>query len=174
MNHESIVSDLVASSRRLAGMTPESSQEEAIKRTVDGMKRQVDVIREQMGEAQKGSFVKDTMADDIDALKHQMQVLHHAAERPARNYQKIISIIAGVNRLLDAVSRAENAHLRPRAVQVATKIAGIFAEVDTAEDLDVPLEKIETAVHKLYNNGKLNDPKSYNFSQTGRGHHSKD
>ena len=174
MNPEAIVSDLVASSRRLAEMTPESSHDDAVKRTVDGMKNQVDILREQMGEAQKGSFVKDSMKDDIGTLKDQMKILNSAAERPARNYQRIISIIAGIDRLLDASSRPENASLRPQVISVATKVAGIFAEVDTADDLDKPLEAIERAVHKLYNNGKMNDPKTYNFSQSGRGHHSKD
>ena len=94
-----------------------------------------------------------------------------AAAVPARNYQRIVRIIDGLDKAHRLASRPQNVGVRPRIVDLFRKTAGVFAEVDTVQDLDKPLEAIEKAVHSLY--GDQNSPNTYNFESRGKGHHKK-
>lgn len=107
-------------------------------------------------------------------LKDQVGKLQVAASTPARNYTKILSIASGLNRAIEVASQSNDRALNARIATVIQKVAGIFAEVDTADDLaGKSLEQIESAVHSLYSGGKMNDPKTYNFMARGKGHHGK-
>lgn len=97
-----------------------------------------------------------------------------AAEIPARNYAHIAKIANDLVKVVEIAERPENAEMRPKVASLVSKVAGLFAEVDTWDHLaGKSLEQIETAVHSLYSGGKLNDPNTYNFAARGKGHHSK-
>lgn len=110
----------------------------------------------------KSEFVVDnpTMVESIDQMRS-------AAAVPMANYNRIVSILDGLRHAAILAGRPQNAAVRPRIAEIVKKVAGIFKEVDTVQDLNKPLEAIEAAVHRLYNNGKLNDPKTYDFGNYG-------
>lgn len=107
-----------------------------------------------------------SVIDQIDAIRS-------AAAAPAERYNRVVSIMDGLRHAALLAQRPQNAAIRPRVASIVEKIAGVFAEIDTVKDLDKPLEQIESAVHSLYNGGKLNSPKTYMFEQRGVGHRSK-
>jgi len=111
---------------------------------------------------------------DLSGVKKEIARLHQAAAVPAKNYARVMSIMAGLNKAVDIANQERYASLRPQIARLVTKVAGIFSLCDTADELSAhSLEEIESAVHKLYSGGKLNDPDTYNFSARGKGHHSK-
>jgi hypothetical protein len=110
---------------------------------------------------------------DPEALLGQVQKLHQAATVPASNYNRIAGITSGLARAIEISRRPQFAALRPRIATIVAKVAGIFAEVDLADEISAhTLEEIESAVHRLYSNGALNKPSTYNFQARGKGHHS--
>jgi len=110
----------------------------------------------------------------FDELKSHVVRLQQAATIPAKNYTRMVSITAGLNRALELSKLPENAALQPRIATLVNKVAGIFALCDTADKLsEHTLEQIEQAIHSLYSNGKMNDPNTYNFEARGKGHHTK-
>jgi hypothetical protein len=111
---------------------------------------------------------------DADFLSNQVKRLAAAAATPAENYSRIMSIAGDLEKAIEISRRPQNAAIRPKIAGLVEKIAGIFAECDTAADLSKhSLEEIQAAVHKLYRGGKMNDPETYNFQSSGRGHHPK-
>lgn len=108
-----------------------------------------------------------------DELRAQIARLHKAAVTPAKNYSRIISIASGLDRAA-VMARNSGPDMQRQIASLIQKVAGIFAECDTADELaSHSLAEIEAAVHRLYNNGKQNDPHTYDFVQRGAGHHSK-
>jgi len=114
-----------------------------------------------------------TSTEDLSNISEQIKKLHAAAVMPAKNYQRIASILSGLSHVVEVAKRPGNESIRPKVASIAAKVAGIFAEVDTVQDLDRPLSEIEKAVHSLYSNGQQNNSQTYNFVERGKGHHSK-
>jgi hypothetical protein len=166
--YKETVRKAIASSRRLAEMDP---HDEAVQRTIDGLQKQISLISEQAREDR--GWGKKSMEDDVKFIGQQIQKLKAAASIPAHNYKRILSILNGLEGAHKLASRPQNVALRPRVVEQIKRIAGVFAEVDTVQDLDKPLEQIEKAVHALYSGGKQNDPATYNFEARGKGHQTK-
>lgn len=159
---------LVAVVKRLAQMDP---QDEAVARTVQVLNNEVMLLKNEVEKpaGYKGSFGEASNKDDFKAIGEQIKKLHSAAAIPARNYARMMSILAGLHRAHEASGRPVYAHLRPRISAIIKKVAGIFAEVDTTQDLSKPLEDIERAVHALYGNQSSN--KTYYFERRNKGHH---
>lgn len=107
---------------------------------------------------------------DVNFLMEQVKKLHQAAETPIKNYSRMMSITAGLGRAIEISKRPQNAEVRPRIATIVEKVAGLFAEVDTAEDLDRPLAEIEKAVHSLYGDQSKNS--TLYFDRRNKGHHS--
>jgi len=160
------VKKIVGASRHLAEMNP---QDEAVGRTVEYLQKQTSLLAEQAREDR--GWGEKSMKDDIEFINKQIQKLKAAALAPIKNYQRIIRIIDGLDKVHKLASRPQNVGVRPRVVELVRKTAGVFAEVDTVQDLDKPLEAIEKAVHSLY--GDQNSPNTYNFEARGKGHHTK-
>lgn len=154
--------------RRLAQMDP---QDEAVERTVDGLEAQIALLKGDVEKpaGEKGSFGGQSRKDDIEHLGEQIDKLRSAAFVPAANYRRILNILSGLKEACVASRRPQNAALRPRIAQIVEKVAGVFSEVDTVQDLDKPLEAIEKAVHGLY--GKQDSNATFYFDRRGKGHH---
>jgi len=109
---------------------------------------------------------------DPDSLLGEVKKLHQAASVPAKNYNRIAGITSGLARAIEISRRPQYAELRPRIANIVAKVAGIFAEVDLADEVSAhTLVDIEKAVHSLYSNGAVNKPSTYNFQARGKGHH---
>lgn len=142
----------------------------AVEATVKEMEASATLIGEQSREAEKGSFGQQSMKDDIEVIHQQIDKLHSAAVKPAAQYQRIMAILGGLKRAAQAAERPGNAHLRGKVGTIVQKVAGIFSQVDTVEDLDKPLEAIEKAVHSLYGDQSKNS--TFYLDRRGKGHHS--
>lgn len=165
MSHlETALQNAVAASRHLAETDP---QDEAIQRTVDNLQAQVGLLNE-LARADR-SWGEDSMKDDAEFIGNQVQKLKAAAAAPARNYARIVSICDGLREATLAARRPENAAVRPQLAKIVKRVAGIFSEVDTVDDLDKPLEQIEKAVHALYGDQSRNE--TYYFDRRNKGHH---
>jgi len=167
MDFETAVRNVVATSRRLAQMDP---QDEAVDRTVKELQEQV----QWMGQIEKpggfkGSFGENSYKDDVKFIGEQIKKLHGAAVVPARNYQRMVAILAGLGRAHQIASRPQNAEIRPRIVEIVKHVAGVFSKIDTTEDLEKPLEQIEKAVHSLYGDQSKNS--TFYFDRRNKGHH---
>jgi hypothetical protein len=103
-------------------------------------------------------------------IVNQIDAMRSMAATPASNYGRILSILDGLRHASVLASRPQNASIRPRLAQIVNKVAGIFKEIDTVEDLNQPLEQIERAVHSLYGNQSANS--TFYFDRRGKGHRS--
>jgi hypothetical protein len=166
MSKQEILRNVIASSKRLAEMDP---QDEAIKGTVEQLERSIGLLSEDAKAEPKDSWGEHSMKKDMEFLGEQIKKLKAAAVTPARNYTRIVNITDGLHNAFVAAQKPQNAKMRPHLVSIVKKVAGIFAEVDTVEDLDKPLEDIEKAVHKLY--GDQSSNACYYFERRSRGHH---
>lgn len=165
---KNIISSMVEASRRLANMDP---QDEAVQRTVDGLQAQSQMIAEQARTMPKDTFGQKSMQDDVEFIGQQIKKLHQAALTPAQNYRRIANICNELGRVYESAKLPQNAEIRPRLADVVRKVAGVFSEVDTVEDLDKPLEQIEKAVHQLYGDQSQNS--TFYFGRRGKGGHEK-
>lgn len=119
------------------------------------------------------SALQPVQTVSVDGIRSEIARLHKAAATPAKNYTKILSIATGLDRAV-SLSRTADPAVQAKLAALVQKVAGIFAECDTADELaSHTLDEIQAAVHRLYNNGKQNDPHTYDFVQRGAGHHSK-
>jgi hypothetical protein len=160
---------IVAAVKHLAQMDP---QDAAVARTVQVLNDEAALLRG--GEVErpdgfKGSFGESSAKADLEAIGDQIKKLHSAAAVPARNYARMASILAGLHRAHEASGRPAYAHLRPRIAGIIEKVAGVFAEIDTVQDLEKPLEAIEKAVHGLY--GDQGKNATFYFERRNKGHH---
>lgn len=169
-SHIQIVAAAVAMAKHLAQMDP---QDEAVGRTVDGLEAQVALLRGGVDKpvGEKNSHGDQLRKDDIEHLGDQINKLRSAAIVPASNYRRIVSIMTGLRQACEFAKRPQNAAVRPRIAQIVEKVAGVFAEVDTVQDLDKPLEAIEKAVHSLYGDQSKNS--TFYLERRGKGHHTK-
>ena len=165
MNPKSIVTakKIIAATRDLVKMDP---QDESVQQAVASIKEQV---------GQLASDVEDTSQvassnEDVEFMKGQISKLQQAAEIPSNNYMRIVEILKGLSVAAKACERPQYAALRPRISSIIEKVAGVFSEVDTVQDLDKPLEAIEKAVHGLYGDQSKNS--TFYFDRRGKGHHS--
>lgn len=174
MDYETGIRQLQATARRLAETDPQS---EAVQRVCDELQAQVQwlgQIEKPTGYKNKGEFGSygdNSLKDDISFIGEQVKKLKSAAEPAAKNYTRIVSILAGLQRAIEISKRPQFAALRPKIATIVQKTAGVFECVDTVEDLDKPLEQIEKAVHGLYGDQSKNS--TYYFDRRGKGHHEK-
>lgn len=170
MNNHAQVNKVIAAVKRLAETDPQS---EAVTETVKVLQDEAKLLG---GEVEKpagfpGSPNEHSVQQDTDFLKDQVKKLHSAALGPASRYQRILAITAGLHRALLAAEKPQYAGLRPRIAKIVERTAGVFAEVDTVEDLDKDLAAIEKAVHSLYGDQSKNS--TFYFDRRGKGHHTK-
>ena len=174
MDYAEGINRLAAIAHRLAETNP---QDEAAQRVIDELQKQVKwlgQIEKPTGYKNKGefgSFGDNSLKDDISFIGEQVKKLKSAAEPAARNYQRIVAILGGLQRATEIAKRPQFAAMRPRIALIVQKVAGVFECVDTVEDLDKPLESIEKAVHGLYGDQSANS--TYYFDRRGKGHHQK-
>lgn len=167
MSHkDTALKNVIAASRRLAESDP---QDEAVGRTVAELESNVKLLKELASKDKSSPWGAQSMKDDIDSLGDQIKRLKAAAAVPAANYRRMYEILAGLERVWQIASRPQNAAIRPKLASMVGKVAGVFAEVDTVQDLDKPLEAIEKAVHSLYGDQSQNS--TYYFDRRGKGHH---
>jgi hypothetical protein len=107
----------------------------------------------------------------LDSIKDSLAKMHAVATTTSANYKRILSICAGLKSAVEIAERPNYASFRPKISSIVKKVAGIFAEVDTVEDLDKPLAEIEKAVHALYGPSQSSNS-AYYFDRRGKGHHS--
>lgn len=165
-DHETAVRNLLATTRRLAETDP---QDEAAGRVVDSLQDQVGLLRELAQKDKSSPWGSQSMKDDVDFIGDQIKKLKAAAAVPAANYRRIHSIMSALERAWTEAARPQNAAMRPKLASAVKRVAGIFAEVDTVQDLDKPLEQIEKAVHSLYGDQSKNS--TYYFDRRNKGHH---
>lgn len=170
MDKVTVVKNLLASSRRLAAMDP---QDEAVARTVAEMTEHTKLLGELASKDKSSPWGAQSMKDDIDSLGEQIKRLKAAAAMPAANFRRMYNILATMERVWADAARPQNAAVRPKVAAMVRKVAGVFAEVDTVQDLDKPLEAIEKAVHSLYGPSQSENG-AYYFDRRGKGHHSKE
>ena len=154
---------VVASVKKLASMDPSdpgvAAESDALAAALGGVKPQLAADTDSKVASDESAFLLD-----------QLKKLHRAAEIPSKNYGRILAISAALGRAVQIAQRPQNAEVRPKIASIVKKVAGLFAEVDTSEDLDKPLSEIERAVHGLYGNQEQN--KTFYFDRRGKGHHS--
>lgn len=151
------VKELVKSVHRLAATDPESEHVEAAVNSVSDALESLESVGE---------------TSDIQAVEQSIDSMFTAASVPARNYRRMAGILQNLKGVCVAARKPQNASVRPRIAAVVQKVAGLFAEVDTAEDLDKPLSEIEKAVHALYGPNQSSNS-AYYFERRGKGHHGK-
>lgn len=168
LNQDSI-KQLVATVQKLAGMDP---QDEAVARVIKNLQDQASVLSKDIEHPAgfKGSFGEQSLKDDLEFIKCQVDKLHTAALRPYNNYRRISAICAELKRVVGIAERPQYAGLKPKIAAIVEKVAGVFSEIDTVQDLDKPLEAIEKAVHGLYGDQSKNS--TFYFERRGKGHHS--
>ena len=158
------VKEILAFTRKLAEMDP---KDDAVSRAVKGLESQIAILREQM----KGtrSWAKDSMSSDIEYLQEEIKRMKAAAEIPAKNWQRVISILDGLHRAATLAVRPQNSEVAPRIKEITAKVAGLFKEIDTAEDIaEKSLEEIEKAVANMYGDQSKN---STYYKLDTKGHH---
>ena len=159
---------IVSTVQKLAQMDP---QDAAIDATAQELKDEAALASSAASETESDR-VKGQLETDVALLNAQIDKLHSAAAAPARNYARIQSICAGLKRAAIIAQRPQYASVRPKLAELTAKVAGIFSEVDTVEDLNKPLEQIEKAVHSLYGDQSKNS--TFYFERRNKGHHGKE
>ncbi len=170
MLNQNSIKQIVATVQKLAEMDP---QDEAVARVVKNLQDQAHVLSKEIEHPAgfKGSFGEKSLKDDLEFIKCQVDKLHTAALGPYNNYRRIAAICAELKRVVSIAERPQYASLKPKIATIVEKVAGVFSEVDTVQDLDKPLEAIEKAVHGLYGPSQsLNN--AYYFERRSKGHHS--
>lgn len=174
-----LLQELVNSVNRLAASTPGSPE---IEKRVHDVYSQAKQIRSALGPeiqiperpmapTQSETQICDHVCDQnegasvVDAIDQ----MRSMAAGPAAKYGRMISILDGIRHAAVLAERPQNAAVRPRIALIVKKLAGVFKDIDTVQDLDKPLEQIEKAVHSLYGNQSKND--TYMFERRGKGHH---
>lgn len=173
---------LLASVKKIAESEPTSSDLEAL---VDSLEDQLEALGAQVEalnaltspESEEAPAESEETAESEEAPAAQpkeastifdtLNEFRRASEVPVKNYLRINSICRSMEMAATLASRPQNASARPKLAAAVVKLAGLFAKVDTAEDLDRPLSEIENALQSLYKNP--NDPSTYNFSERGKG-----
>ena len=110
----------------------------------------------------------ETVVDNLTVVD-QIDKMRAAAVVPASNYGRVVSILDGLRHAALLASRPQNAAVRPQIASIVKKMAGVFKDIDTVQDLDKPLEQIEKAVHGLY--GDQGKNATFYFERRGKGHH---
>ena len=143
MDYSTGLRQLAATAHRLAETDPQS---DAVQRVVDELQAQVQwlgQIEKPTGYKANEDFGANSLKDDVAFIGEQVRRLKSAAEPAAKNYARIVSILAGLQRAIEIAKRPQYVALRPRISAIVQKTAGVFECVDTVEDLDKPLEQIE-------------------------------
>ena len=159
MNRDQVMQAIIASSRRLSETDPRDPG------CLDGIReldRQVTMLATVVGQPRQAPV-------DPAQLGEQIEKMRAAALTPAANYRRIVSILSSLKEAHVLASRPQNRPMMPKLASIVAKVAGIFSQVDTIEDLNKPLEQIEKAVHSLYGDQSKNS--TFYFDRRGKGHH---
>jgi hypothetical protein len=162
---EKLVQELVESINRLAATDPQGP---AVGERVNAVFTKVGQVKSATAEREVAPAKSETVVDNPTVVE-QIDKMRSAAAVPAANYGRVVSILDGLRHAALLASRPQNAAVRPQIVSIVKKMAGVFKEIDTVQDLDKPLEQIESAVHGLY--GNQSDNSCYYFDRRGKGHH---
>jgi hypothetical protein len=154
--------------RRLASADP---MDPKIPQFVAALRQRISSLSPESPPVDDTSPQASPVPETFEEVQNQIASLHKATSVPARNYSRMTNILAGLNRAAALAARPQNKDARPRITRIAERVAGLFAEIDTVEDLDKPLSEIEKAVHSLYGDQSKNDVEM--FDRRGKGHHSK-
>lgn len=138
---------LAAKMKRIAETDPTDA---AIDALVAELEAEADLITEKAKDVPTGSFVEDSMDDDVEFIKENVKCLRSAAAVPARNYARISSVLAALDQAVEVASRPQNASSRPALSKVFRKVAALMSEADTSQDLSEPLGRVEAAIRALY------------------------
>lgn len=168
--NEKLIQELSASIHRMAATDPASDLVEA--RVKDVFQKVANVKASiAAGEREIAPARSETIVENPSVIEH-IDQMRAAAAVPAANYGRIVSLLDGLRHAALLASRPQHAAVRPRISSIVQKVAGIFAEIDTVEDLNKPLEQIEKAVHALYGDQGKNG--CFYFERRGKGHHKSD
>jgi len=159
-NVNEIVENMVAASTRLAAMDPKDA---AITKVIDGIQAQAQMVATSKPE------VEEESVPDAEFIGQQIKKLYSACMIPANNYRRLANICNELDKAFAVASRPHNAHQLPRLAGIIKQVAGVFAEVDTVQDLDKPLAQIEKAVHGIYGDQSQNS--TFYFERRGKGSH---
>ena len=163
--NEKLVRELVESINRLAATNPTGpavgARANEIFAKVNAVKTAS--VRREVAPARR------EIAVDNPSIVDQIDKMRSAAVVPASNYGRVVSILDGLRHAALLAGRPQNAAMRPQIASIVRKMAGVFKDIDTVQDLDKPLETIEKAVHGLYGDQSKNS--CYYFDRRGKGHH---
>ena len=105
----------------------------------------------------------------MDVVASQVREMREAAVASMVRYRRIAGVLESLESVVSEAKKPQNAAVRRLVASAVGKTAGVFAQVDSVEDLDKPLEAIEKAVSSLYGNPAKNS--SLYFGRRGKGHH---
>jgi len=161
-----LVQELVESINRLAATDPAGPK---VGERVNEVFAMVGQIKSATAQRVVAPARSETVVDNPSVIE-QIDRMRSAAVVPASRYGRVVSILDGLRHAALLASRPQNAVVRPRIAEIVKKMAGVFKDIDTVQDLDKPLEQIEKAVHGLYGDQAKNS--TYYFERRGKGHHS--
>jgi hypothetical protein len=169
--NENLVRELVESVNRLAATNPVNHVVSKRVQEVFALTKQIRTALEPVSERQVAPAHSEFVVDNppVDAVVEQIDQMRASAVRPATNYGRMVAVLDGLRHAALLAQRPQNAAVRPRISAIVSKVAGVFKDIDTVQDLDKPLEQIEKAVHSLYGNQSSNS--SYYFGRRGKGGH---
>lgn len=154
------IKNLVESVNRLAATDPNSDH---VQSRVDEIMKTASAVKT------AATATKET------AVIGQIDKMRSAAVVPASNYGRVVRILDGLRHAAVLAQEPQNEPVREQIASIVNKVAGVFAEIDTVQDLDKPLAEVESAVHALYGKqfgeqGQSSNKMSY-FERRGKGFH---
>lgn len=162
---EKLVQELAESINRLAATDPAGSK---VGERVNEVFVKVGQIKTATAEREVAPAKREMVVDNPTVVE-QIDRMRSAAAVPAANYGRVVSILDGLRHAALLAARPQNAAVRPRIAEIVRKMAGVFKDIDTVQDLNKPLEQIEKAVHGLYGDQSKNA--TFYFERRGKGNH---
>ena len=161
---------VIKSVNRLAATDPSGpGVEERARELVASVGKLKSAVDADPAPERKVAPAKSEFVVENPSVLEEIDLMRSAAAKPAERYGRVIAILDGLRHAAVLAGRPQNAAVRPQIAAIVKKVAGVFAEVDTVQDLDKPLEQIERAVHGLYGNQSSNS--CYYFDRRGKGGH---
>jgi hypothetical protein len=170
--NENLIQKLAESVNRLAATNPTNPVVGNRVNEVFALAKQMRTALEPVDDRSVAPAQSEFVVDNppVDAVVEQIDQMRASAVRPATNYGRMVAILDGLRHAALLAQRPQNAAMRPHISAIVNKVAGVFKDVDTVQDLDKPLEQIEKAVHSLYGDQSKNS--TYYFGRRGKGGHS--
>lgn len=156
-NITKITENMILASDQLVTLDPDN---EAVEKIIDSIQAQAQMV---------STNKLDEEAPDVEFIGQQIKKLYSACMIPANNYRRLANICNELDKAFAVASRPHNASQLPSLANIIRQVAGVFAEVDTVQDLEKPLSQIEKAVHSLYGDQSKNA--TWYFERRGKGSH---